>query len=64
MERYIRCCFIDKHNGRSASFCNPISDFGLIKDTFDGSEPGDRLELELVEMTVEEYGKLGEFEGF
>jgi hypothetical protein len=47
------------------------SDFCVFKDwdhlrdeEFDGAEIGDKITVELVEMTDEEFNDLGEFEGW
>ena len=44
--------------------CCIVEDFDLINSTVQNLDIGDKFELELVEMTEEEYNNLPEFEGF
>lgn len=61
-ERYLRVWA--NGDGSGSSFCNPIREFGILADTCDGSSPSDRLLVEVVDLTKEEYEKLPEFSGF
>lgn len=47
------------------SYTQPIEEAGSAIDAeFDGSEPGDKITMALVEMEEEEYKKLPEFQGW
>lgn len=60
-QRYIRI----KRPDLGGSYTVPLDDnLGVLRDEFDGSEPGDSVVLELVEMAQEEYDALPEFEGW
>ncbi len=61
-KKYLRVWF-DRH-GKGPSFCNPIEEFGILADTCDGAEPGDKLLIEYVEISKEVYEALPEFSGF
>lgn len=62
MSKYLRV-WADP-DGKGPSFCNPIEQFGLLADTCDGADSGDKLLIEYVEMSQQEYDALPEFTGF
>ncbi len=62
LRKYIRVW--SDPQGKGPSFCNPIEEFGILADTCDGSESGEQLLIEYIEMPKEEYEALPEFTGF
>lgn len=47
------------------NYYQPLTEIGgAISGEFDGSEPGDKITLELSEMTEDEFNKLPEFQGW
>jgi hypothetical protein len=47
------------------SYINPISEIrNIIDGEFSDADPGDKITLELVEMSEEDYEKLPEFMGW
>lgn len=41
----------------------PLAGFDVVAE-FDGADPGEKIELELVRMTPEQFAALGDFEGW
>jgi hypothetical protein len=61
----IRCVKVtrpDSHGDRF--FCAYKLDGFSAKDEFDGADNGEKITLELCEMTADEYDALGDFEGW
>lgn len=51
--------------GESSSYIQPITEIANAVDgEFDGAEIGERITLELVEMTDDEFNKLPDFAGW
>jgi hypothetical protein len=44
--------------------CWIAREFSVIENEFDGAEPGDKIIIEITEVTDDEINKLPEFEGW
>lgn len=58
---YVKITRPDSHGGNFCAY--PYRTFSIDSE-FDGAEIGDKIVLELIEMTHEEFEDLGDFEGW